>query len=122
MNAFDWALVLSAAVLALLSAVISAAETALFALPEERRKKMRKRYPAAAKRLEKLLENPAHSLHALLLADTLVNLPLIFVSLIIARKMAFTAKLPDWIVAAAVFFVVILIGELIPKFLAVTMP
>jgi len=122
MNASDWALVFTASLLALLSAVISAAETAIFALPEDRRQQLRKRHPRATKRLEKLLDRPGHTLHALLLADTLVNLPLIFVSLIFARRMAFTNGLPDWAVAAAVFFVVILLGELLPKFLAVTLP
>lgn len=122
MNASDWALALTASILAIFSAVISAAETALFALPEDRRKKMRARHPKATKRLEKLLEKPDHTLHALLLADTLVNLPLIFVSLLFARRLAITSNLPDWAMAAAVFFVVILVGELLPKFLAVSMP
>lgn len=122
MNLADWTLVLLAALLALLSAVISAAETAIFYLPEGLRKQMRKRYPAATKRVERLLDKPSHTLHALLLADTLVNLPLIFVCVLLARKMAFTAQLPDWLTAAAVFFVVILVGELLPKFFAVSMP
>jgi putative hemolysin len=105
--------------LILVSAFFSAMETAFFALrPGEIR---RLENQALADTLQRLLANPRRLLSALLLADALVNLPLIFLSLFFLRERQPFA-LPFWVCVLAIFALVVFFGDLLPKMAALRAP
>ena len=64
-----------------ISAVVSALETGLFALPPSRMDALRARRPELAGVLSRIMENPRRLLSALLIADALANAPLMLGSL-----------------------------------------
>lgn len=105
--------------LILLSAFFSAMETALFALRPGQIRRVENR--ALADRLQRLLANPRRLLSALLLGDALVNLPLIMLCLIVIRErhpfgLSFVAGI------FAIFALIVVLGDLIPKAIAVRAP
>ena len=67
--------------LAVCSAVFSAIETALFSLQPYHIERLKARRSDFAAALARLMENPRRLLSVILLADALVNLPLIVLSL-----------------------------------------
>ncbi|MDD5349911.1 MAG: hemolysin family protein [Chthoniobacteraceae bacterium] len=105
--------------LILSSAFFSAMETAFFSLQPGQLRRMENRVLAAD--LERLLANPRRLLSALLLADAFVNLPLILLSLFTLRE-AVPAQLPFWACTLAVFAVVVILCDLLPKAAALRAP
>ena len=92
--------------LAASSALFSAVETALFSLRPAELERLKKRRAGFARSLETLLENPRRLLSALLLADALVNLPLIFGGLILLTTSA-SLHVPMWAAALLLFTVTV---------------
>src|SRR5581483_5314434 len=107
--------------LAVVSAFLSAIETSLFSLKSYQIQRLHKRNPRLARALERLMENPRRLLSAILLADAMVNLPLIILSLVLIREFAPRA-LPFWLAAGVIFALIVLVCDLGPKVLALTEP
>lgn len=122
MNTGAFALFAAAFVLAFFSAAVSAAETAIFSLNNTARNALRRSHPAVGRRIERLLDDPRRTLNALLLADSLFNLPLIFIALLYVRERPFGERAPDWMAAAGLFAAIIFFCELLPKLVAVARP
>ncbi len=107
--------------LAFCSALFSAIETALFSLQPfhiERLKKQRADFAAA---LARLMENPRRLLSAILLADALVNLPLIILCLFLLRTLE-GSGVPYWAEALLIFTLIVFICDLMPKLAALANP
>jgi len=108
--------------LAVASAGLSAIETAVFSMNEERRRKLRSRNRQSAVLVEEVLGRPGEVMSALLLATTLANVPLIVVTLYLLESFGYGQDFLGWGMMAVVFGGVILVCELLPKLLALAMP
>jgi len=108
-----------AGALILISAFFSALETAFFSLQPAQIHRLKNK--ALAETLERLLENPRRLLSALLIGDAFVNLPLIILCLLLLRKTT-PAGFPFWASTLAIFAVVVLLGDLLPKMVALRAP
>lgn len=99
------------------SAVFSAIETALFSIQPQHLDRLKKRSESFGPALAKVMENPRRLLSAILLADSLVNLPLIIGCLWLLRNHAATA-MPFWVAALLIFALIVFVCDLVPKLLA----
>ena len=99
------------------SALFSAIETALFSLQPQHLERLKKRRESIGPALAKIMENPRRLLSAILLADSLVNLPLILLCLWLLRDYAATA-MPFWVAALLIFTLIVFVCDLVPKLLA----
>ncbi len=104
-------------VLVVCSGLFSAIETALFSLQPQQLERLKNEREGLGPALARLMENPRRLLSAILLADTLVNLPLILLSLWLLRDQA-TARVPFWVAALLVFTLIVFVCDLVPKLLA----
>jgi len=119
---WPWLLAGLAFALALASAAVSALETALFSLSEDQRTILRRSTRGQGRELMVLLEHPRKTLNAILLADCILNLSLIFCVLVVVQQPALFPAVPDWILGTAVFLLVGLACELLPKMVALASP
>lgn len=108
--------------LALASAALSAVETAIFSMSDERRRRLRARDPRRAEVLETLMRRPDEVANALLLANTLTNLPLLILLLVLVDVAGFADELTNWGVLALGFGVVVVACDLVPKLAALAAP
>jgi putative hemolysin len=131
MPAFEpasWPSMLAAAVLALVllvlvagSALFSAIEVSFFSMQPLHIERLRNSRAAFADTLSRLMENPRRLLSAILLADALINLPLIVLCLYLMRTQA-SLWWPFWVVALAIFGIVVFLCDLVPKVVALIEP
>ncbi|MEO6054279.1 MAG: CNNM domain-containing protein [Chthoniobacterales bacterium] len=105
---------------ALVSALVSAVETAIAILEDGQRKRLLEGSPLIARIMEAQKDHPRRLENALLLANTLANLPLIILCLMLLSRMptAFT----EWGSAFIVFGAVIFFCEIVPKMAAMAYP
>ncbi len=103
------------------SALFSAIETALFSLQPFHIERLKKRRASFAQALSRLMENPRRLLSAILLADALVNLPLIVLTLFLLHETR-GLQWPIWAAALAVFGLVVFVCDFIPKLAALAEP
>ena len=108
-------------VLILSSALFSAVETSLFSLQPFHIERLKKRRASFAQALARLMENPRRLLSAILLADTLANLPLIVLSLFVLHEWH-GIQLPFWVAALAIFGLIVVVCDLVPKLAALAEP
>ena len=80
----------------------------------------RNEYPSLADFLRTFRENPRRVLNVLLLGDTLVNVPLIILCLVFIWEGSLITHLPAWLATLAIFGVVVVLCDLIPKLLAIS--
>ena len=104
-------------VLVVSSALFSAIETALFSLQPQQLERLKKRRESIGPALARIMENPRRLLSAILLADSLVNLPLILLCLWLLRTRA-EAAVPFWAAALLIFALIVFVCDLVPKLLA----
>ena len=102
------------------SALFSGLETALFTLKRHQIQRLQKEYPSLTDFLRIFRENPRRVLNVLLLGDTMVNVPLIVLCLILIWEGPLVTHLPAWLAALAIFAVIVLLCDLIPKLLALS--
>jgi CBS domain containing-hemolysin-like protein len=114
-------LVTIAVILASISALFSAIETAAFSLRPFQIQRLRAKNPRLAHALDRLMENPRRLLSAILLADSLANLPLTILCLFLLREVLPRA-VPFWPSALVIFAVVVLLCDLVPKVFALGSP
>jgi putative hemolysin len=119
-----WLLAVILILLAAMSALFSGIETAFFSLQPLQLRRLRTANPRLADRLSRLLENPRRVLSALLLADALVNVPLIVLGLYTLREVEKVCHLPVPFViqAAAIFSLIAIVCDLAPKVIALGQP
>ena len=108
-------------VLAGISALFSAIETALFSLQPFHIDRLKKRRASFGTALQRLMENPRRLLSAILFGDALVNLPLMFAGLYFLTSSRMV-HVPMWAAALIVFAVIVFVCDLIPKLLALAEP
>jgi putative hemolysin len=106
--------------LAVLSALFSAIETALFSLKGFQIERLKERRPKFAAALGRLMENPRRLLSAILLGDVLVNLPLILLCLFVLRG-AETPFMPYWAASLLIFALIVFVCDLVPKLVALAL-
>ncbi len=99
------------------SALFSAIETALFSLQPQDLDRLKRKSERFGHMLAKIMENPRRLLSAILLADSLVNLPLILLCLWLLRTRVATA-VPFWVAALLIFALIVFVCDLVPKLLA----
>ncbi len=104
------------------SAAFSAFETSIFSLNEERRKKLRSRAPKRADALSELLDRPDEVVNSMLLANTVMNLPLIVVILFLLEDFRVAGDGLGWTLVLVIFGVIIVCCDLLPKLIALAAP
>ncbi|MEA3210838.1 MAG: magnesium and cobalt exporter, family [Chthoniobacter sp.] len=107
--------------LAASSALFSAIETSLFSLQPFHIERLKARRATFAAALARLMENPRRLLSAILLADALVNLPLIILCLALLRA-SHPTGVPFWIATLPIFALIVFVCDLVPKLIALTDP
>jgi putative hemolysin len=116
-----WLLAVILVLLAAASALFSALETAFFSLQPLQLRRLRTQNPRLADRLSRLLENPRRVLSSLLLADALVNVPLIVLS-IYALHEETRSPVAFSISAVIIFALIAFVCDLGPKLVALGEP
>src|SRR3954469_8914326 len=102
------------------SALFSAIEVSFFSMQPMHIERLRNRRADFAAALTRLMENPRRLLSAILLADTLVNLPLIVLCLYLLSSGEHA--LPFWAEALGIFGLVVFVCDLVPKVVALLQP
>src|SRR5213592_4922653 len=104
------------------SAVFSGLETALFSLRPHQLRRLQTHHTGLANLIRSFRENPRGALNVLLLADGLVKVPLIILCLFFLWEGPLVSHIPQWLTAAVIFAIVVLVCDLIPKLLALSAP
>jgi len=102
------------------SALFSGLETALFTLKSYQIQRLQERHPSLANFLHTFRDNPRRVLSVLLLGDTMVNVPLIILCLVLIWEGPLVTHLPAWIATLAIFAIIVVLCDLIPKLLALS--
>ena len=121
MTAVGLSILLCAIVLLIFcSALFSGLETALFALKSHQIQRLEKQHASLSDFLRTFRDNPRRVLNVLLLGDTLVNVPLVVLCLVLIWEGPLVTHLPTWLAALTIFAVVVVLCDLIPKLLAIS--
>src|SRR6266699_3731097 len=110
------------AMLIFCSALFSAVETALFLLKPHQLRRLEVHHAGLTKFIQLFRENPRRVLNVLLLGDGLVNVILVVLCLFFLWEGPLAGRVPQWLAGIAIFAVVVLFCDLIPKLLAVSAP
>jgi putative hemolysin len=114
--------VVAIAVLIFCSGLFSGLETALFSLKPHQLRRLEEHHPSLTKFFHVFRENPRRVLNVLLLGDGLVKVPLVVLCLFLLWEGPLAARVPQWLAAVAIFAIVVLLCDLIPKLLALSAP
>jgi len=114
--------VVAIAVLIFCSGLFSGLETALFSLKPHQLRRLEEHHPSLTKFFQVFRENPRRVLNVLLLGDGLVKVPLVVLCLFLLWEGPLAARVPQWLAAVAIFAIVVLLCDLIPKLLALSAP
>ena len=109
-------------ILIFFSALFSGLETALFSLKPHQVRRLEKQNAAMTKFIQVFRDNPRRVLNLLLLGDGLVKVPLIILCLVLLWDAPFGSHIPQWLAAGAIFAILVLVCDLIPKLLALSAP
>ena len=115
-------LLFSIAILIFWSGLFSGLETALFSLKSHQLRRLEEKHPSLKQFIGVFRDNPRRVLNVLLLADALVNIPLVVLCLLLIWEGPLAARVPQWLAATVIFAIVVLLCDLIPKLLALTAP
>src|SRR6266852_2499788 len=114
--------VVAIAVLIFCSGLFSGLETALFSLKPHQLRRLEEHHPSLTKFFQVFRENPRRVLNVLLLGDGLVKVPLVVLCLFLLWEGPLAARVPQWLAAIAIFAIVVVLCDLIPKLLALSAP
>jgi CBS domain containing-hemolysin-like protein len=106
--------------LAAVSAFVSGMETALFSITGFQIRRWKERDAVTAEQFEKLMADRRGVLSVILLTDTLINIPLILLAWAFVHSVP--SALPNWLKALAIFGLIIVICDILPKMLALADP
>ncbi|HEV2047388.1 MAG TPA: hemolysin family protein [Chthoniobacterales bacterium] len=115
-------LLVAMAVLIFCSGLFSGLETALFSLKPHQLQRLEENHPALKKFIQLFRENPRNVLNVLLLGDGLVKVPLVVLCLFLLWQGPFATRIPQWLAAIAIFGIVVVLCDLLPKLLALAAP
>jgi putative hemolysin len=115
-------LLFSIAILIFWSGLFSGLETALFSLKPHQLRRLEENHPSLKQFIQVFRDNPRSVLNVLLLADALVNIPLVVLCLFLIWEGPLAARIPQWLAATVIFAIVVLLCDLIPKLLALSVP
>src|SRR5882762_1975954 len=115
-------LLVAIAILSFCSALFSRVETALFLLKPHQLRRLEKNHPGLTKFIHLFRENPRRVLNVLLLGDGLVNVVLVVLCLFVLWEGPLAGRVPQWLAGIAIFGVVVLVCDLLPKLLALSAP
>ena len=115
-------LLVAIAVLIFCSGLFSGLETALFSLKPHQLRRLEEHHPSLAKFFQVFRENPRRVLNVLLLGDSLVKVPLVVLCLFLLWEGPLAGRVPQWLAAIAIFAIVVLLCDLIPKLVALSAP
>src|SRR5947199_2865551 len=104
------------------SALFSGVETALFLLKPHQLRRLEANHAGLTKFIKLFRDNPRRVLNVLLLGDGLVNVLLVVLCLFFLWQGPLAGRIPQWLVGIAIFGVVVLLCDLIPKLLALSAP
>jgi len=104
------------------SALFSGLETALFSLKRHQLRRLEANHARLMKFIQVFRENPRRVLNILLLGDALVNVVLVVLCLVFLWEGPLAGRIPQWLAGIAIFAVVVLLCDLIPKILALSAP
>ena len=102
------------------SALFSGLETALFALKSHQIQRLQEQHPSLANFLSTFRDNPRRVLNVLLLGDTMANVPLVILCLVLIWEGPLVTHLPIWVATLTIFAVIVVLCDLIPKLLAIS--
>ena len=108
-------LLIAIAILIFCSALFSGVETALFLLKPHQLRRLEANHAGLTKFIQLLQDNPRRVLNVLLLGDGLVNVLLVVLCLFFLWQGPLAGRIPQWLVGIAIFAVVVLLCDLIPK-------
>src|SRR5216110_1636807 len=100
------------------SALFSGLETALFSLKSHQLRRLEANHPRLTKFVQLFRENPRRVLNILLLGDGLVNVLLVVLCLVFLWEGPLAGRVPQWLAGIAIFAIVVLFCDLVPKLLA----
>ena len=109
-------------ILALVSALFSALETALFSLKPHQLRRLQEQHASLSNFVQVFRAYPRRVLTGLLLGDSLVKVPLILLCLLLSWEAPLPTPLPYWLTALGIFAIIVLLCDLIPKLLAISVP
>src|SRR5712672_3324895 len=115
-------LLVAIAILSFYSALFSRVETALFLLKPHQLRRLEANHAGLTKFINLFRDNPRRVLNVLLLGDGAVNVVLVVLCLFFLWEGPLAGRIPQWLVGIAVFAVVVLLCDLIPKLLALSAP
>ena len=102
------------------SALFSGVETALFSLKPHQLRRLETNHARLTKFVQSFRENPRRVLNVLLLADALVNVLLVVLCLFFLWEGPFAGRISQWAAGLAIFAIIVLLCDLIPKLLALS--
>ena len=105
-----------------LSALFSGLETALFSLRPHQLRRLEQNHPVLTNFVRLFRDNPRRVLNGLLLGDGLIKVPLVVLCLVLLWRGPLTGRLPQWLTAIVIFALIVLLCDLIPKFIALAAP
>jgi putative hemolysin len=115
-------LVVAIAILIFCSALFSGVETALFLLRPHQLRRLEANHAALTKFIQLFRDNPRRVLNVLLLGDGLINVVLVVLCLFFLWEGPLAGRLPQWVTGIAIFAVLVLLCDFIPKLLALSAP
>lgn len=108
------------------SAAVSASEVALFSLTPTHLREVKERGGAAGQHVLDLLAKPRRLLATILIANNLVNVGIVILSTYVVSSALDASRMPAYVVflvqVIAVTFVLLLVGEVVPKVYASSNP
>jgi len=104
------------------SALFSGVETALFSLKPHQLLRLETHHARLTKFVQFFRENPRRVLNVLLLADALVNVLLVVLCLFFLWEGPLAGRISQWAAGLAIFAIIVLLCDLIPKLLALSAP
>jgi magnesium and cobalt exporter, CNNM family len=110
------------AILIFCSALFSGLETALFSLRPHQLRRLVENRPALTRFVQVFRDKPRRVLNVLLLGDALVKVPLVVLSFFLIREGPLAGRIPQWLAAVAIFAILVVLCDLIPKLLALSAP
>jgi putative hemolysin len=104
------------------SALFSGVETALFSLKPHQLRRLETNHARLTRFVQFFRENPRRVLNVLLLADALVNVLLVVLCLFFLWEGPFAGRISQWAAGLAIFAIIVVLCDLIPKLLALSVP
>jgi putative hemolysin len=123
MTAVELGLVLiGMAALVFCSALFSGLETALFSLRPHQLDRLAQSHPALGNFVALFRDKPRRVFNVLLLGDGLIKVPLVTLCLFLIWEGPLAARFPQWLTAVAIFALVVVLCDLLPKLIAMSAP